>query len=72
MLRDENGNSNSNVPTVTIDTTFTTQILEETGFSWCEPDFNYISKMLKHLVDIGYLTFRTGKKHCLDLNIKVV
>ena len=37
-----------------IDSTFTFEVLNKIGFSWCELDSTYILKMLKHGIEVGY------------------
>ena len=63
-LRDEPNDSSrrDSQPIVTFDNTFTVKTLLKNGFSWFEPDFNYIVRMLKYLIDIGYLSPGKNKK----------
>lgn len=58
LLRGHDGNregvDHSDVR-VTIDSTFTVEVLKKAGFNWCELDYSFISKMLEHCINVGYI-----------------
>jgi thioester reductase-like protein len=56
-LREENEIDDSEERMVTFESTFTQQVLKKTGFSWLELDFDYMSRMLKHAIEVRYLSF---------------
>jgi phthiocerol/phenolphthiocerol synthesis type-I polyketide synthase E len=60
LLRNVEGNENnesSRQPVdLTIDSSFTVEVLKKAGFSWCELDFTLIEKMLKHCLEVGYIS----------------
>jgi thioester reductase-like protein len=57
-LQPESRESVDESPLITFDDTFTLRILKKTRFSWARLNFDYISKILKHCLDVGYLTFK--------------
>lgn len=60
LIRNIHGNEDNETSQqqvdLTIDTTFTVEILKKAGFSWCELDFTFIEKMLKHCLEVGYIS----------------
>lgn len=46
----------ASLPSVKIDSNFTVQVLKKTNFSWPNIEVDYIEKLIKHCIDVKYIT----------------